>query len=210
MRDGLTTAGFTVDVSNIAKDGEEKAFVNQYDAILLDLNLPDKDGLDILRFLRSENILAPVIIITARDEIRQRALGLNLGADDYVLKPFDFVELSARIRAVVRRSFGRANPEIKIGLLTINPQTRQVFYNEKPIALSAKEFDILEYIANSYPTMVSGEAIAEHVYDEFADPFSSVLRVHIANLRKKLRSESGQELLITNKGRGYCIWQGED
>ena len=210
MWDGLTTAGFTVDVSNTGKEGEEKAYVNQYDAILLDLNLPDKDGLDILRFLRAENILAPVVIITARDEIRQRALGLNLGADDYVLKPFDFTELSARIRAVVRRSYGRANPEIKIGLLTVNPQTRRVFYSDKPVPLSAKEFDILEYIASAYPSMVSSEDIAEHVYDEFADPFSSVLRVHIANLRKKLRNESGRELLVTNKGRGYSIWPGED
>jgi two-component system response regulator QseB len=210
MKDGLTNGGFTVDVSNTGREGEEKAFVNQYDAILLDLNLPDKDGLDILRFLRNENILTPVVIITARDEIRQRALGLNLGADDYVLKPFEFVELSARIRAVVRRAYGRANPEIRIGLLTVNPQTRRVSYDGKQIELSAKEFDILEYIASSYPAMVSSEAIAEHVYDEFADPFSSVLRVHIANLRKKLKNVGEKEILITNKGKGYSIWPGED
>jgi two-component system response regulator QseB len=210
MKDGLTNGGFTVDVSNTGKEGEEKAFVNSYDAILLDLNLPDKDGLDILRFLRSENILTPVVIITARDEIRQRALGLNLGADDYVLKPFEFVELSARIRAVVRRAYGRANPEIRIGLLTVNPQTRRVSYDGKQIELSAKEFDILEYVASAYPAMASGEAIAEHVYDEFADPFSSVLRVHIANLRKKLKNVGEKEILITNKGKGYSIWPGED
>jgi Response regulators consisting of a CheY-like receiver domain and a winged-helix DNA-binding domain len=210
MRDGLTSDGFTVDVSNTGKEGEEKAFVNAYDVILLDLNLPDKDGLDILRFLRSENIPTPVVIITARNEIRQRALGLNLGADDYVLKPFDFTELSARIRAVVRRAYGRASPEIRIGQLIVNPQTRSVLYDEKQIALSAKEFDILEYVTSAYPAMVPSEAIAEHVYDEFADPFSSVLRVHIANLRKKLKNASGQDLLVTNKGKGYSIWPGED
>ena len=206
MKEGLSNSGFTIDISNSGVHGEEKAFINNYDVILLDLNLPDIDGLKILKSIREKGISTPIIIVTARSEIKQRTLGLNMGADDYVVKPFDFTELSARINAVARRLYGRANPEIKIQELLINPQTRKVFYGQTQINLSAKEFDILEYIANCYPAVVSSEAISEHVYDEFADPFSSVLRVHIANLRKKLKLASGKDIIVTNKGKGYSIW----
>lgn len=205
IRKGLEEAGFIVDVANTGIEGEEKACSNQYDTVLLDLNLPDKDGLEILRFLRKNNISLPVIIVTARDEVKQRALGLDLGADDYIIKPFDFIELRARIQAVVRRFYGRTNPLIRIGKLTVNPQTRKVYIDKDVVELSEKEFDILEFMANSFPKVVSTEEIAEHVYDEFFDPFSSVLRVHIVNLRKKLTRAGGEGLLQTVKGKGYCL-----
>lgn len=203
----LTNNKFYVDLSTLGEDGQEKAQINKYDCVLLDLNLPDKDGIDVLKHLREEDILVPIIIITARDEIKERALGLDLGADDYLVKPFDLIELRARVNATIRRFYGRVNPEIKVNKLIINPKTRIVSYESKDISLSAKEFDILEYIANRYPEVVSSEDIAEHVYDEFFDPFSSVLRVHISNLKKKLKLSSGEELLITLKGKGYKLWR---
>ncbi|MDK2585348.1 response regulator transcription factor [Romboutsia sedimentorum] len=201
----LTNNKFYVDLSTLGEDGQEKAQINKYDCILLDLNLPDKDGIDVLKYLREEDILVPIIIITARDEIKERALGLDLGADDYLVKPFDLIELRARVNATIRRFYGRVNPEIKVNKLIINPKTRIVSYESNEISLSAKEFDILEYIANRHPEVVSSEDIAEHVYDEFFDPFSSVLRVHISNLKKKLKLSSGEELLITLKGKGYKL-----
>ncbi|WP_253198250.1 response regulator transcription factor [Clostridium sp. CF011] len=205
MKIGLEKNGFTADVANTGFEGEEKAFANSYDTILLDLNLPDKDGIEILSFLRENNIHTPIIIVSARDEVQQRALGLNSGADDYIIKPFDFVELEARIQAVVRRFYGRTKNEIDLGKIKVYPNTRKVFVGQFETVLSAKEFDILEYLASRSPDIVSSEDIVEHVYDEFYDPFSSVLRVHIANLRKKLTRKGGEGLLITIKGKGYQL-----
>lgn len=153
MKAGLEKAGFPIDVSYTASEGEERAYVNDYDAILLDLNLPDKDGLDILNFLRSEHIETPVIIITARDEIEERALGLDLGADDYLTKPFQLLELRARVQAVIRRFHGRANPTIEIGALSVHPVSRKVRWNGKEVPLAAKEFNVLEYIAERHPPL---------------------------------------------------------
>jgi two-component system response regulator QseB len=205
MKVGLEKAGFHVDVSYTGEDGEERAYVNGYDAILLDLNLPDKDGIDILKFLRKSNIETPVIIITARDEIEERALGLDLGADDYLAKPFQLLELRARVQAVIRRFHGRTNPQITIDGMIINPSARTAEIDGKPLTLAAKEFDILEYIAIRHPAVVSSEEIAEHVYAEDFDPFSSVLRVHLTRLRKKLSTIAGYEVLITLRGKGYSL-----
>ena len=207
MKKGLEKYGFTIDIANECETGEEKAYVNSYDTILLDLNLPDKDGLEILNDLRHNDILSPIIIVTARNEVEQRAKGLDLGADDYIIKPFDFIELRARIQAVIRRYYGRVNSDINVGKLKIDPKPRTVHYDSNEIVLSAKEFDILEYIGTRHPEVVSSEDIAEHIYDEFFNPFSSVLRVHMANLRKKLNRCSGEELLITVKGKGYKLWE---
>lgn len=207
MKDGLESLNFIVDVANYGEEGEEKACVNNYDVILLDLNLPDKDGLEILKFLRSNNIETPVIIISARDEIEERALGLDLGADDYVTKPFEIVELRARIQAVVRRFYGRSNPIIRVGTIEINPHSRKVTVDNKEVNLGTKEFDIVEYIANNHPAVVSSEEIAEHIYDEFFDPMSSVLRVHIAKLKKKLKEAAGRDIIQTTRGKGYSLWE---
>lgn len=205
MKVGLEKAGFHIDVSYTGLDGEERAYVNGYDAILLDLNLPDKDGIEILKFLRSSDIVTPVIIITARDEIEERALGLDLGADDYLTKPFQLLELRARVQAVIRRFNGRATPNITVGDLVIDPAARKAEIKGVKLELAAKEFDILEYIASLNPKVVSSEEIAEHVYDESFDPFSSVLRVHLTRLRKKLSEAAGYDVLITIRGKGYYL-----
>ncbi|MCI9128225.1 MAG: response regulator transcription factor [Eubacterium sp.] len=205
MKAGLEKAGFQIDISYTGNKGEELAFANHYDVILLDLNLPDKDGIDILKFLRSEQIETPVIIVTARDEIEDRALGLDLGADDYLIKPFQLLELRARVQAVIRRFYGRTSPQIEIGSLIIHPASRKALWNGKEIVLAAKEFDILEYIAEKHPAVVSSEEIVEHVYNEDFDPFSTVLRVHLSKLRKKLEDACGKNILITTRGKGYSL-----
>lgn len=201
----LEVAGFVIDVAFTAMQGEEKVAVHEYDAILLDLNLPDADGLELLQRLRNQKVNTPVIIVTARDEVKQRALGLDLGADDYVVKPFDLIELKSRINAVIRRFNGRSHPLIQIKALSINPQSRVVMWQDTEIKLLAKEYDILEYLASNYPKVISSEEIIEHIYDENFDPFSSVLRVHFTRLRKKLSDVIGYNVIITIRGKGVSL-----
>lgn len=206
MKEALEAIGFSVDVANDGSSGEEKAYVNSYDAILLDLNLPDKDGIDILKFLRKSEITVPVIIITARDELDDRVLGLDLGADDYLVKPFQIEELRARVQAVIRRFYGRHQSIVKIGGLVIDSKSRTVTLYDQSIELLAKEFDILEYLAIRYPDVVSSEELVEHVYDENFDPFSSALRVQLTRLRKKLnQDEKNHSILKTIRGKGYTL-----
>ena len=210
MKTGLERQGFTVDIANTGLEGEEKASRTDYDAVLLDLNLPDRDGLDILAFLRNSGRNMPVLIVSAREAVKERAAGLDLGADDYIVKPFDFIELTSRIRAVVRRFYGRTSPRITIGGLSVNPAVRTAAWENVDIPLSVKEFDILLYLAECYPKVVSSEEIIEHTYNEEFALFSSVLRVHISNLRKKLQAASGQNLLVTVKGKGYHLWKNSE
>ena len=205
MKIGLENEGLVVDIANNGEDGEEKAFINDYDVILLDLNLPDKDGIEILEFFRDNKLNTPIIIVTARDEVNELAKGLDLGADDYITKPFQIIELRARIQAVIRRFYGRTNPNIEVGPLSINPSSRKIYVYDKEVKLGTKEFDILEYIASRHPHIVSSVDIAEHVYDEYFDPLSSVLRVHIARLKKKLKEASDKDIIITTRGIGYSI-----
>lgn len=204
VKKGLEEYGYQVDIAYDGNDGEEKAFVNLYDCILLDLNLPGKDGLDILYFLRNNGIETPVLIISARDHVEEKVKGLNLGADDYLVKPFHLNELHARIQTLIRRFHGRSQPVIQIDDLMIDPMNRTATINGKMVKLSVKEFDILEYIAQKHPRTVSAEEIAEHIYDEL-DPQSSVLRVHMIKLRKKLREVTDRDILMTRRGIGYYI-----
>lgn len=205
VKKGLEQENISVDVAYDGESGEEKAFINSYDGILLDLNLPKKDGLSVLQSLRAEEVESPVIIITARDEIEERAKGLDFGADDYLVKPFELLELKARIRAVIRRYHGRALPQISIGALKIDPLGRRVSYQKTEVVLKPKEFDILLCIAQRHPAVVSSEEISEHVYDEDFDPFSSVLRVHLARLKKKLTEAAEKEVLKTIRAKGYQL-----
>ena len=206
MKEALETTGFYVDVANDGLTGEEKAYTNSYDAILLDLNLPGKDGIDILTFLREQGIKIPVIIITARDELDDRVRGLDLGADDYLVKPFQLEELRARVHAVIRRYYGTHRSIIQIEDLVIDSKSRTAELYGKQLELLAKEFDILEYLALRYPDVVSSEELSEHVYDESFDPFSSALRVQLTRLRKKLsQNEQHDEILKTIRGKGYTL-----
>ncbi|MGL4797457.1 MAG: response regulator transcription factor [Paraclostridium sp.] len=205
MKKGLEKMNFKVDISNTGEAGEYNTSINEYDVILLDLNLPDIDGIDLLKCLRKKSIDIPIIIITARDDISDLAIGLDNGADDYITKPFQLLEVRARIHAVIRRFHGRTSPVINIGKLQLNPINRKVMINQKEVVLAIKEFDILEYICYKHPAVVSSEEIVEHVYDENFDPFSSVLRVHISRLKKKLSNSYGKEVLINVRGKGYFL-----
>lgn len=204
MKGKLSGFGYVCDVAYDGESGDLKASDNDYDVILLDLNLPDRDGFELLENWRSQGISAPVFIVTARGELEQRVKGLQLGSDDYITKPFEFTELDARIQAVIRRFRGRANPVILIEELSLDPATRRVTLDGREVPLSAKEFDILEYLASCYPRIVSNEELAEHVYDENFDPFSGVIRVHMANIKKKLKM-GDTSILRNEKGKGYYL-----
>ncbi|WP_373127756.1 response regulator transcription factor [Dielma fastidiosa] len=204
MKQKLSEFGYVCDVAYDGIEGDYKASDYDYDAVLLDLNLPDKDGFELLEDWRKRGFNVPVLIVSARDELDQRIKGLQLGSDDYITKPFEFAEINARIQAVIRRFRGRAAPVIIIEMLTLDPATRRVTLNKHEVALSAKEFDILEYLASCYPRIVSNEELAEHVYDENFDPFSGVIRVHMANIKKKLKI-GDVSILRNEKGKGYYL-----
>lgn len=204
MVEHLVEYGYACDAASCGEEADLKVNDNSYDAILLDLNLPDVDGFDLLPMWRKNNIDVPVLLVTARNEVEERVRGLQLGGDDYITKPFDFQELHARIQAVIRRFRGRPVSAIDTEGLHIDPNTRSVFLDGIEIALSPKEYDILEYIASQYPTIISNFEIAEHVYDENFDPFSGVIRVHMSNIRKKLMVH-GKSILCNEKGKGYFL-----
>ena len=207
MRKQLVSNGLCIDIANNGIEGEEKAFVNDYDLILLDLSLPDKNGIDILKYLREEGVDTPIIVITGNSSPHNISNILNYWADDYIVKPFEYEVLDARIHAVIRRFNGKLNPVIEVNNIQINSISRTVFVNKKKIDLTTKEFDVLEYLAMKYPAVVSSQEILEHVYDEHFNPFSSVLRVHIAKLRKKLKKQNGVETLFTIRGKGYSLYK---
>jgi two-component system response regulator QseB len=202
---GLKSLGYAVDIAFDAIDGEQMATAVNYDLIILDLNLPGKDGIEVCRYIRENGCTAAVLMLTARNKVSDRTLGLDSGADDYLAKPFAFDELRARIQALLRRTFGHRNPVLTIGGLTVNPATRTVSYCNKDIDLTAREFDILEYFACRYPAVISTEEILEHVWNDEVDPFSNVVRVHLANLRRKLKTGSGEPLIETLIGKGYRL-----
>ena len=205
MKIELEKYGYSVDVSNNGEEGEEKAYVNSYDVILLDLILPDKSGIDILKFLRTNKINTPVIVVSARSEESVIIQALNNGADDFIIKPFSYEVLNSKIQAVLRRYYGRVSPSVVIGDMEINQISKKVCINSQNVNLSNREFAILEYIALNYPNAVSSEDIVEHIYDERFNEFSSVIRVHIAKIRRKLKLVSGKNFLYTQKGVGYYV-----
>lgn len=204
MKKHLKSYSYACDLAYSGEEADLKLNDNNYDAILLDLNLPDTSGFNLLEIWRKNNLDVPILIITARNEITERVKGLQLGGDDYITKPFDFQELNARIQAVIRRFRGRPTASIKVEGLCISPDTRTVFLNDLKISLSPKEYDILEYIASNHPRIISNFEIAEHVYNENFDPFSGVIRVHMANIRKKLIID-GKSILCNEKGKGYYL-----
>lgn len=207
MAASLRAKGMCAEMAAAIEGASELLSYNVYDVVLLDLNLPDGDGLDVLRGLRAREDATPVIAVTARDAPAQRTGGLDLGADDYVVKPFDLDELAARIRAVARRARGRANPVIEVAGLCIDPATRQAtaLATDQAVPLTAREFDILEELASRAPHVVSESELIEHVWGDSLDPFSSVVRVHMSRLRTKLRTALGRDALKTVRGKGWSL-----
>jgi two-component system OmpR family response regulator len=201
LRRALEEEEFAVD---LAEDGEDALFKIRemaYDAVVLDLMLPRLDGWEVLAATRAEGIRTPVLVLTARDMIEERVRGLNLGADDYLTKPFALVELVARVRAMIRRAYGNPASMVRFGELTIDAAARQVWRGGVPIELTAREFAILELLTNSRGSVVARSVICEHIYNEDADVASNVVDVHVAALRRKL----GPDVIRTRRGEGYII-----
>jgi len=201
VRQGLRQDGFTVDW---VRDGRaaELALANEvYDLLLLDLGLPRKGGLDVLRALRGRGNRIPVVILTARDAVADRVRGLDAGADDYLVKPFDLDELAARVRAVLRRQAGRAEPEIAVGPLTLNPATHEARWNGQPVVLSAREFKLLEAFVDRPGAVLSREQLEEKLYGWDEEVGSNTVEVHIHALRRKL----AQDFIKNVRGVGYMV-----
>ena len=186
-----------------APDGEEglyKAESYEYDAVLLDIMLPKLDGWEVLRRLRKTK-KTPVLMLTARDAVRDRVKGLDTGADDYVVKPFDIDEVLARLRALIRRSASEAQPRLKIGDVVIDTAARTVSQRGEPVTLTAREYALLEFLGLHRGKLVTRTMLYEHLFDENDNTLSNLLDVHVSNLRKKL----GHEFITTRRGHGYSI-----
>jgi DNA-binding response OmpR family regulator len=196
---------WAVDISTDGEDGRHMAMTNPYDLIILDLGLPKIDGIEILRYLRKNGRTTPVLILTARDDTQDIVQGLESGSDDYIVKPFDMRELMARCQALVRRSYGRVDPVIKIAGLSINTAKHQVTFMKKPIQLSAMEYRLLEYLAMRAGEVVSKTDIIEHLYSFGSENFSNVVEVYICSLRKKLDSGQRGEVIHTLRNQGYVL-----
>jgi len=176
-----------------------------FDIIILDIMLPIKNGIEICQELRKQSIFIPIIMLTAKIELKDKINGLDAGADDYLLKPFSFDELVARIRALLRRPKTSLPMEIRIGQLSLQPSKRKVFYEQEEIPLTLKEFNLLEYFMRHPNQVLNREQILDKLWDLNYDSFSNVVDVHIKNLRKKLEDVSGKLLLETVRGVGYRL-----
>jgi two-component system OmpR family response regulator len=196
----LREEGYAVDTANDGEDGFYKAENYNYDAIVLDVMLPKMDGWEILARLRKIK-KTPVLMLTARDQPRDRVRGLDTGADDYVVKPFDLQELFARLRSLIRRSANKTTNIIEIGDVKIDTAARNVHRAGKLMELTAREYALVEFLVLHHGEVVTRTQLYEHLFDENDDTFSNLLDVHVSNVRKKL----GAEFIVTRRGHGYCI-----
>lgn len=206
---GLREQSYAVD---IALDGEAALYqssINDYDLILLDVLLPRRNGIDVCQSLRASGSAVPVLMLTARDAVPDRVQGLDAGADDYLVKPFDFHELLARIRALLRRG-PEVRPEtLRVADLVVDTRFRRVWRSNRAIDLTAKEYALLDYLARHVDQVKGRAEIAEHVWDEAFDPFSNLIEVYVQRLRRKLDEGHSPKLLRTLRGEGYMLCSGE-
>ncbi|MGD0977016.1 MAG: two-component system response regulator RppA [Minisyncoccia bacterium] len=207
LKTGLEKEGFAVDVLYDGESAQRRIEMNymDYDLIVLDLMLPKKDGFEVCRNVRSVDIVTPILVLTARDAVDDKVHALDSGADDYIVKPFSFQELLARIRALLRRPEQILPLELQIKDLQLNSSTRKVYRREKEIPLTLKEYGLLEYLMRHPNQVMTREQILDHLWDFAFDSFSNVVDVHIKNLRKKIDGESHDKLLETIRGVGYRI-----
>ncbi|MBP6785450.1 MAG: response regulator transcription factor [Verrucomicrobiales bacterium] len=196
----LRREGYAVDTAEDGEDGLYKAQSTDYDAIVLDVMLPRLDGWEVLARLR-EGKSTPVLMLTARDRSADRVKGLDTGADDYLVKPFDSAELFARLRAIIRRGARQTRSVLEIGEVSLDTAARKVTRSGQLVTLTAREYVFLEYLALHRGEVVTRTALYEHLFDENESTLSNILDVHVFNLRKKL----GQEFIVTRRGHGYSI-----
>ena len=205
IAEGLRMNGYETDPCFDGDEGLELCMTENYDLILLDLNLPGIDGLDILRQFREMNSSTPVLILSARGQIQDKVEGLDLGANDYLTKPFHFEELEARIRSLTRRKFIQENVCLKWGQLTFDTRTRKASVNNETLSLTRKESALLEYFLLHQNRIISPEELIEHIWDGSVNSFSNSIRVHISSLRKKLRASMGKDPIQNKVGQGYIL-----
>jgi len=201
VRHGLQQAGFTIDWVGDGLSGQGAASVGVYDALILDLGLPRLDGMALLRRLRARHVDVPVLVVTARDAVADRIAGLNAGADDYLLKPFDLDELIARVRALMRRHAGSASTPMVAGALSLDPVGRNATLDGQPLSLTAKEFAILEALLRKPGAVLSRERLEESIYGWGEEVGSNAVEVHLHNLRRKV----GSTMIRNVRGVGYKI-----
>ena len=204
MAEGLRMDGYETDTCFDGEEGLELCMTENYDLILLDLNLPGIDGLDILRQFRTFNTNTPVLILSARVQIQDKVEGLDLGANDYLTKPFHFEELEARIRSLTRRKFIQEDVCLRCSRITFDTRTREASVDGTPLALTRKESALLEYFCFT-ATESSAEEMIEHLWDGSVNSFSNSIRVHISSLRKKLRTALGYDPIQNKIGQGYIM-----
>jgi len=207
LREGLENEGYEVVTALTGEEGFFLANAETFDLVILDLMLPERDGLEILKVLRSQNMQTPVMILTAKDAVEDRVAGLDCGADDYLTKPFAFAELLARIRALLRR--GRTDQVLKLKVcdLEMDIVTRRVMRDGVEINLTAREFELLEYLMRYHNQIVSREMLARDVWHETSrvTPLDNIIDVHIARLRKKVDHDFGEKLIHTVRGVGFLL-----
>ena len=202
---GLQEAGFAVDATGDGEEGLWYAMDEAYDVIILDLMLPKMDGLSILKKLRARGRQNHVLILTAKDTVDDRVAGLNTGADDYLVKPFAFEELLARVNALVRRQYAVKSPEIRVGDVQIDTGTKSVRRGGEAVELTGREYSLLEFLALRSGQLVTRTEIWEHLYDFNDEPNSNVIDVHVGHLRKKLEKNGWSRLIHTRRGMGYML-----
>ena len=207
IQKGLEQQGFAADYVLDGEAAERRIEIGHkdYDLIVLDLMLPKKDGFEVCNSVRKHGIMTPIIVLTARGAIDDKIMALNGGADDYLVKPFLFKELLARINALLRRPENFVPTELAAGTLVLNTATREVYKNGEKVPLTLKEFSVLEYLMRNKNRVVNREELVDHVWDFNYDGFSNVVDVHIKNLRNKIDNETDEKILETVRGVGYRI-----
>ena len=207
---GLVEQAYAVDTADDGNRALELASAADYDLVILDLMLPGKDGLTVCHELRATGAVMPILMLTARDTIEYRVSGLDCGADDYLVKPFDFRELLARIRALLRRAPALQREVIGVADLIVDTRARHVTRRGQPIDLTAKEYSLIEYLARRAGDIVRRDEIAEHVWDQNFDPFSNLIEVYVRRLRRKIDDDHDVKLLHTKRGLGYTLKPDKD
>jgi DNA-binding response OmpR family regulator len=211
LREGLVGEKFDVVVERTGEGAFFRLNTELFDVILLDLTLPGRDGLQVLKAVRDRGLKTPVLVLTARDGVDDRVAGLDAGADDYLVKPFAFAELLARIRALIRRGRAAESPRLKVADLDVDLITRKVTRGGHPVELTVREFELLEFLMRHHGQVVSREALAHDVWHETArsTPLDNVIDVHIARLRRKIDVDSPDKLIHTVRGVGFVLREGE-
>ena len=196
---------YSVDVVNNGQDALDYLMLDDYDGAILDVMMPKLNGFEVIKELRNKGNHTSVLMLTARDSADDKVKGLDLGADDYLVKPFDFNELSARISAVVRRKYGNSSNKLIIGDLVIDSSEKSVTRAGKKIDLTGKEYEVLEYLVQSKNRILSRDQIKEHVWDYYYEGDSNIIDVLIKNIRKKIDVENGKQIIYTKRGLGYVV-----